>query len=139
MKNILVSLILVLAACTTLAAKTPFVQVENGHFVRNGKPYYYVGTNFWYGAILASEGQGGYYKYVFSLVADNAETGGYFAGCNFWGWGGFAQPKHEQWQVGDDYTGDPAQEAQGLNSVFASDTSTLKVVTEQVDRMKRVK
>lgn len=45
MKNILVSLILVLAACTTMAAKTPFVQVENGHFVRNGKPYYYVGTN----------------------------------------------------------------------------------------------
>ena len=25
-----------------------FIRVENGHFVRNGKPYYYVGTNFWY-------------------------------------------------------------------------------------------
>ena len=36
-----------------------FVRVENGHFVRAGKPYYYVGTNFWYGAILGSEGQGG--------------------------------------------------------------------------------
>lgn len=36
-----------------------FVKVENGHFVRGGKPYYYVGTNFWYGAILGSEGQGG--------------------------------------------------------------------------------
>ena len=36
-----------------------FVKVENGHFVRDGKPYYYVGTNFWYGAILGSEGQGG--------------------------------------------------------------------------------
>ena len=36
-----------------------FVTVEDGHFVRDGKPYYYVGTNFWYGAILASEGQGG--------------------------------------------------------------------------------
>ena len=36
-----------------------FVRVENGHFVRDGKPYYYVGTNFWYGAILGSEGQGG--------------------------------------------------------------------------------
>ena len=23
------------------------------------QPYYYVGTNFWYGAILGSEGQGG--------------------------------------------------------------------------------
>ena len=38
---------------------SPFVKVENGHFVKDGKPYYYVGTNFWYGAILGSEGQGG--------------------------------------------------------------------------------
>jgi mannan endo-1,4-beta-mannosidase len=37
--------------------------------------------------------------------------------------------------VGDDYTGDPAQEDQGLNSVFATDTSTLKVVKAEVDRM----
>ena len=80
----------------------------------------------------------GYYKYVFSLVSDNAASGGYFAGCNFWGWGGFANPKHEQWQVGDDYTGDPAQEAQGLNSVFSTDKSTLDVVKTQVDRMKKI-
>ena len=39
--------------------QTDFVRVENGHFVRGDKPYYYVGTNFWYGAILGSEGQGG--------------------------------------------------------------------------------
>ena len=44
----------------------------------------------------------------FRLVGDNAAFGGYFAGCNFWGWVAFALPKHEQWQVGDDYTGDPA-------------------------------
>ena len=79
-----------------------------------------------------------YYKYVFSLVADNAEKGGKFVGCNFWGWGGFAQPKHEMWQVGDDYCGDPSQEAQGLNSVFAGDISTLDVVKEQVNRMSRI-
>ena len=36
-----------------------FVRVVDGHFVRNGSPYYYVGTNFWYGAILGSEGRGG--------------------------------------------------------------------------------
>jgi mannan endo-1,4-beta-mannosidase len=41
--------------------------------------------------------------------------------------------------VGDDYCGDPAQEAQGLNSVFATDTTTLAVVREQVERMKQVK
>jgi mannan endo-1,4-beta-mannosidase len=86
-----------------------------------------------------TKGRDGFYEYVFSLVGDNAEQGGYFAGCNFWGWGGLAKPKHaEQWQVGDDYTGDPAQEAQGLNSVFAGDTSTLKVIRSQVARMNKL-
>lgn len=83
----------------------------------------------------STTGRDGYYKFVFSLVADNAGQGGRFAGCNFWGWGGYAQPRHEQWQVGDDYTGDPAQEQQGLNSVFITDTTTLAVVREQVARM----
>lgn len=87
-----------------------------------------------------TNGRDGFYKYVFSLVADNAEQGGYFAGCNFWGWGGFAHPKHEQqWQVGDDYTGDPAQEQQGLNSVFSGDKSTLRVIKSQVDRMNKLR
>ena len=87
-----------------------------------------------------TKGRDGFYKYVFSLVADNAEQGGFFAGCNFWGWGGFAKPKHElQWQVGDDYTGDPAQEQQGLNSVFSGDKSTLKVIKSQVDRMNKLR
>ena len=85
-----------------------------------------------------TKGRNGFYEYVFSLVGDNAEQGGHFAGCNFWGWGGLAKPRHEQWQVGDDYTGDPAQEAQGLNSVFASDTTTLAVIRSQVDRMDKL-
>ena len=46
-------------AALSLSAKKGFVQVKDGHFVRDGIPYYYVGTNFWYGAILGSEGQGG--------------------------------------------------------------------------------
>ena len=52
--------------CGNIAARkpkkqqqSPFILVKDGHFLRNGKPYYYVGTNFWYGAILGSEGQGG--------------------------------------------------------------------------------
>ena len=73
-----------------------------------------------------------FYRYVFSLVADNALKGGHFAGCNFWGWAGYANPVHDQWQVGDDYTGDPAQEQQGLNSVFATDSSTIEVIKEKV-------
>lgn len=51
--------ILSLMATTFASAASPFVQVSDGHFVRDGKPYYYVGTNMWYGAILGSEGRGG--------------------------------------------------------------------------------
>lgn len=36
-----------------------FVEVKNGHFVKNGKPYYFLGANFWYGMNLASAGEGG--------------------------------------------------------------------------------
>lgn len=86
-----------------------------------------------------TKGRDGFYQFVFSLVGDNAEQGGYFAGCNFWGWGGFAQPEHEgQWLVGDDYTGDPAQEQQGLNSVFVGDKSTLDVIQRQIERFKHI-
>jgi len=80
-----------------------------------------------------------YYKFVFSLVAENARQGGHFAGCNFWGWGGEASPKHNQWEPGDDYTGDPAQEQQGLNSVFSTDTTTINVIREQCAAISRQK
>ncbi|MBR4390061.1 MAG: cellulase family glycosylhydrolase [Prevotella sp.] len=115
-----------LAVCARL--KKPLVMEEFG-YPRDG---------FSFSLNSSTKGRDGYYRFVFSLVGDNAENGGYFAGCNFWGWGGFAQPRHEQWQVGDDYTGDPAQEAQGLNSVFASDTTTLQVVKAEVDRMSNI-
>ena len=59
-----------------------------------------------------------YYKHIFGKVAD-----GTVAGVNFWGWSGFAEPAHSQWQSGDDYTGDPAQETQGLNGVYITDTT----------------
>lgn len=70
-----------------------------------------------------------YYRYVFDLIRQDRESGGLLAGCNFWAWGGFAgqNPDHVFWEKGDDYTGDPAQEQQGLNSVFATD-STIEII-----------
>lgn len=65
-----------------------------------------------------------YYDYLFSMAMSDSTV----RGCNFWGWGGEARPMHEQWQVGDPYCGDPAQEAQGLNSVFDCDSSTLQII-----------
>ena len=71
-----------------------------------------------------------FYKYIFELISSDAQQKGLFAGCNFWAWGGFAElsDEHIYWAKGDDYTGDPAQEQQGLNSVFVSDSSTIEII-----------
>ena len=71
-------------------------------------------------------GRDAYFKYVFGIIHES----GKIAGCNFWSWGGVAEVKHGNWEPWDDYTGDPAQEEQGLNSVFASDATTLAMIKE---------
>ena len=71
-----------------------------------------------------------YYMHVFRRIAESAKEKGLFAGLNFWGWGGLASQSQTNiyWQQGDDYCGDPAQEQQGLNSVYACDQSTVRVI-----------
>lgn len=39
--------------------KSSFVTKDGTQFMREGKPYRYIGTNLWYASILASEGEGG--------------------------------------------------------------------------------
>ena len=80
-----------------------------------------------------------YYRHVFARIAESAQEGGLFAGLNFWGWGGLAGQSETNlyWHRGDDYCGDPAQEQQGLNSVYACDASTIEVIktaTEAVEK-----
>jgi mannan endo-1,4-beta-mannosidase len=59
MRRVILVFFLALLFLQTEAAKNPFVTVKGNHFEINGKPYYYVGTNFWFGAILGSQGPGG--------------------------------------------------------------------------------
>jgi mannan endo-1,4-beta-mannosidase len=79
-----------------------------------------------------TQGRDSYYEYAFSLMDE-----GKLQGCCFWAWGGYAQPKHVRWQRWDDYVGDPAQEEQGLNAVFASDTTTLEVIRRAAERLSK--
>lgn len=73
-----------------------------------------------------------YYEFVLNLMADGNDLNG----INFWGWGGNVDPVHKSWQPGDPYTGDPAQEDQGLNSVFSSDRSTTDIIKKANHRIK---
>ena len=105
-----------------------------------GKPlvleeFGYPRDNFLFTPGSPTTGRDAYYKYVFSIVAES----GMIAGCNFWSWGGLANPAHEIWQRGDDYTGDPAHEEQGLNSVFVADKSTMGVIREMTDKITQSK
>jgi mannan endo-1,4-beta-mannosidase len=63
------------------------------------------------------------------------------AGTNFWTWGGYGRAGQEDfmWLPGDDFTGDPPQEHQGLNSVFDTDTSTLEVIRAHAQQMKALR
>ena len=81
-----------------------------------------------------------YYRAMLSEIEGAAASGGLLAGFNFWGWGGFAEPSedHLMWRPGDDYTGDPAQEEQGLYSVFSSDTSTVNIVKYYARSVERI-
>ena len=81
-----------------------------------------------------------YYTFVFDQVANPEMGDGMLVGCNFWAWGGTGVPSSEHvfWAKGDDYTGDPAQEEQGLYSVFSTDT-TVPIVKAANERLKKLK
>lgn len=51
-KKIVLSVSLLLSSYH-LQAQSTFVKVEGQQFMLNGKAYYYIGTNYWYGGMLA--------------------------------------------------------------------------------------
>ena len=53
-------MVFLFAGCAkTTVDNANFVSRQGAAFMLNGNEYRFVGTNFWYGAMLASEGQGG--------------------------------------------------------------------------------
>ena len=78
-----------------------------------------------------------YFRLICSVLEDSARAGAPIAGSNFWAWGGEGSAQHPDgmWRQGDPFVGDPPQEPQGRNSVFVSDTSTLRIIRDHARAM----
>src|SRR5688572_13115098 len=55
MKRSFLLIALYIVPILTVFADSPFVAREGHRLVLNGKPYYFVGTNYWYGSLLGLE------------------------------------------------------------------------------------
>ena len=79
------------------------------------------------------ENRNTFYETLFLKLQESYKEGRHLAGVNFWGFGGYAETENQvngKWEEGDDFSGDPPQEPQGLNTVFARDASTLQLIKE---------
>ncbi len=81
-----------------------------------------------------------FYQDIFGFIEMQAKIGQPIRGSNFWTWGGAGRAQHSDliWRSGDPFTGDPPQEAQGLNSVFDSDHSTLDILSNHAQEMNAI-
>jgi mannan endo-1,4-beta-mannosidase len=81
-----------------------------------------------------------YYTLILRSLYDSARVGAPLAGYNIWAWGGEGSAQHPDgvWRKGDPFVGDPPQEPQGRNSIFLSDTSTLRIIRENAMQMMRL-
>jgi mannan endo-1,4-beta-mannosidase len=58
-KLLVCTAIMLLCFSVSTNAQGKFVRVKNGQFFLHGKPYHYIGTNMWYGPLLAAQGTAG--------------------------------------------------------------------------------
>ena len=121
----------------------PIVLEEFGYPRDGGKAFEGEAVKFWDGVSLSKDSstaaRDAYYSYVFDRLVKARENGEPLVGVNFWGWGGHATQSqvNEFWRPGDDYCGDPAQEPQGLFSVYATDESTVELIRQTNETLKR--
>jgi mannan endo-1,4-beta-mannosidase len=71
-----------------------------------------------------------FYGAMFEEVYVSLSTGGPAAGDNFWAWAGEARP-------GEGWVGDPPHETPGWYSVYDADESTLGILTDHVQEMRK--
>ena len=81
-----------------------------------------------------------FYGEVFELVQRRAAKGEPIAGWNFWAWNGMGRAANADywWKEGDDFVGDPPQEEQGLYGVFDSDVTSLVLIKDYAEKLKKL-
>jgi len=78
---------------------------------------------------------------IYQIIEDNMRQSGPIAGSNLWTWAGEGRSHHPEakWIQGSDFTGDPPQEPQGLNSVFDVDATTLEIMKQHHNQIELIK
>lgn len=79
-----------------------------------------------------------FFNAMFERIVQSKDANGNLAGLNFWAYGGYGRGSEKndyQWQKGDDFLGDPPQEPQGLNTVFANDKTTLAIIKKNTAKL----
>jgi mannan endo-1,4-beta-mannosidase len=54
----IVAVVISFCLCCAVSAKQPFVTTKNSQFIVNGKPWYYIGANYWYGGLVSNDANG---------------------------------------------------------------------------------
>ncbi len=80
-----------------------------------------------------------FYKAVFERLEKAISNNEPFVALNFWGYAGIGinDPTDGKWKTGVDFTTDPPQEPQGLNSVFSNEISTLNLILEFILKIQK--
>jgi len=83
-----------------------------------------------------------FYRLIYELAQADATVGGPIAGTNFWAWGGAGRAGgagHRYVAGPASYMGDPPHEPQGWYSVFDTDASTRRIISDHAAAMTRLR
>lgn len=121
---------------TAMDRSSEYIQQHYNAIHPYGKPlvleeFGYHRDNFLFTPGSSTAARDRYYTHILNHMLGT----GQLAGCNFWAWSGDARPCGVWWKEWDDYCGDPAQEEQGLYSVFSNDRSTIRILKKMIKRL----
>jgi mannan endo-1,4-beta-mannosidase len=113
----------------TALLNKPIVLEEFG-IARDGSSYLPSATTNW---------RDKFYTYIFDKVVTSINSNGVVKGLNFWTYSGEGRPTNpgKFWQKGDTLLGDPPHELQGWYGVYNTDTSTIKVIKNSAEKIKK--